>query len=255
MNNINEYSLALMSESENNVEPSKLYVEVRNSNKIRYKALDKTGIEREDIINKEDVYTELNWHLLDNNRLDTFKGEIIKSVIFSIAIDRGHIPMSYTHRLRRAGLLCVYFAKNYAYHRAGWDEKISNAKNNFWITTQNNFLDIAVLEWSKLFLKPNNNKYHWTKIVRDRDKFAEEVNKFKANYIEIYRDQFVAHLDNKTIMKIPRLDSALELVCSLYRDVYSQLEDSQKYNLPENLKDYQDACLKDAIKYYPRLSK
>lgn len=32
----------------------------------------------------------------------------------------------------------------------------------------------------------------------------------------------------------------------------SQLEDSQKYNLPKNLKDYHDACLKNAIEYYPR---
>jgi len=253
MNNTNEYTLALMSKSEKKLEPSKIYVEVMDSNKIRYKALDNAGIEREGIITKDDAYTELNWPLLDNNRLDTFKGEVIKSVIFSVAIERGHIPMSRTEILRRAGLLSVYFAKNYAYYRAGWDESISIHQNNFWITTQNNFLDMAVLEWSKLFLKPNNNKYHWTKIVRDKAKFDEKFTEFNANYIEAYRDKFVAHLDNKIIMKIPILDGALNLVCSLYNDVYSQLEDSQKYNFPENLKDYYDACLKDAIEYYPRV--
>ncbi|HAU1599266.1 TPA: hypothetical protein JBJ22_12325 [Legionella pneumophila] len=255
MNNSNEYTLALMSESEIKIEPLKLYVKVEDGNRIRYKALDNKGTECEGLITKDDAYTELNWHLLENNRLETFKGEKIKSVIFSIAIDRGHIPMSRTQKLRRACLLSVYFTKNYAYYRAGWDENISKCENNnFWITIQNNFLDIAILEWSKLFLKPNNHKYHWKKMVRDKAKFDEEVNKFDPSYIETYRDHFVAHLDNKTLMQIPRLDSALELVYSLYKDVYSQLEDSQKYNLPENLKDYYDACLKDGIKYYPQLS-
>lgn len=253
MNHTNEHTLALMSEGGLKLESSKLYVEVRDGNEIRYKTLDDAGKEHKGIITKDDVYTELNWDSLDNNRLDTFKGEIIQSVIFNIAIDRGHIPMSRNHKLRRAGFLSVYFAKNYAYYRAGWDQSIATGKNSFWITTQNNFLDIAVLEWSKLFLKPKNNKYHWTKLVRDRAKFAQEVNKYNHSHIEKYRDQFVAHLDNKTIYHIPKLDGALQLVCSLYMDVYSQLEDSQKHQLPDNLRKYYNACLKNAIEYYPRV--
>ncbi|KTD33930.1 hypothetical protein Lmor_1912 [Legionella moravica] len=250
MNNTNEYSLALIAELKNkNLERSKIYVEVMSGDRIRYKALDNAGKEREGIITKNDAFTSLNWHLLDNNRLDTFKGGVIKSVIYSVALDRGDIPMSRNQKLRRAGLVCVYFTKNYAYYKAGFDEKILIDKNNFWITTQNNFLDMAVLEWSKLFLKPTNNKYYWTKIVRDKDNFGKKFNKFNLSYIETYRDKFVAHLDDKTIMNIPKFDSAYDLVCSLYNDIYPQLEDT--HNLPENLNEYYDACLKDAIKYYP----
>lgn len=251
MNN-NEYTLALISEIKNEkLETSKLYIEVIDRNKIRYKALDNSGKEREGIITKDDAFTTLHWHLLDNNRLDTFKGELIKSVIYSVAIDRGDIPMSSNQKLRRAALVCVYFTKNYAYYKAGCNEKIFTDKNNFWITTQNNFLDMAVLEWSKLFLKPTNNKYHWTKIVRNKDNFGKKFSEFNRSYIETYRDKFVAHLDDKTVMNIPKFDGAYDLVCSLYKDVYPQLEDT--HNLPENLNDYYDACLKDAIKYYPRI--
>lgn len=253
MSHIDEYSLALMSEiDEAGLEPRKLYVEVQGDKTIRYKTLDSTGKEQEGIITKEKAYTKLNWNLLDNNNLDTFKGYIIKSVIINIAIDSGHIPMSRNQKLRRTGLLCVYFVKNYAYHRAGYDKTVSIDQSNFWITTQNNFLDIAILELSKLFGNPSKNKYHWKKIISDRSKLREELREFDYEKIKIYRDKFVAHLDNRTIMNIPSLNDALTLICSLYQDIYSQLEDSHKNNFPENLEKYYRYCLKDAINYYPK---
>ncbi|MCL9684558.1 hypothetical protein [Legionella maioricensis] len=253
MNNTNEYSLELMSKIESEkLDTLTLYVELENGSKIRYKTLDSNGQEHEGFITKDDTYTELNWHLLDNNRIDTFKGNIISSVIFSTAIDRGHIPMSRNQKLRRAGILCVYFVKNYAYYKAGFDKKVFIDQDEFWITIQNNFLDMAILEWSKLFLKPKSHKYHWENIVRDPASFKKTVLNYDHDRIEIYRDKFVAHLDNKMIMNIPELEGGLDLVCSLYNEIYSQLPSDKKYDMPKNLKEYYHIHLKQAIDNYPR---
>lgn len=252
MKKINDYELALMSEiAGKKCEPLKLYVEVVNTNQIRYKALDSANKGHEGIITKYDAFKRINWHLLDNNNLNTFLGSDIRDIVFSLAIDRGHIPMTRNRKLRRVGQLCLYFAKNYAYYKAGIKAKISNDTNDFWITAQNNFLDIAILEWSKLFLQPKNSKYHWKKIVRNKDDFQKLVEQYDHRVIETYRNKFVAHLDSRIIMNIPILNGALSLACSLYSDVYSQLEDSLKLDMPNSLQDWYNDGEKQAIKFYP----
>ncbi len=100
------------------------------------------------------------------------------------------------------------FSTNYAYYKAGYKANISDNSPDFWIRVQNNFLDIAILEWSKLFLKSRNNKYHWSKIVKNRDNFQNLVKDYDHSYIEIYRDKFLAHLDNKVVINMPKLDGA-----------------------------------------------
>lgn len=140
MNKTNEYRLALMTEIKNKrLELYKLYVEVQDGNKIRYRAIDGSGKEQEGIILQDKAHIELNWHLLDNNVLSSFEGDDIKTVVFSEAIDSGHIPLSHNQKWRRAGLLCKNFSKNYAYYKAGWDKRITIEKSDFWITINNNF--------------------------------------------------------------------------------------------------------------------
>lgn len=54
------------------------------------------------------------------------------------------------------------------------------------------------------------------------------------------------------VMNIPLLKEVLDLVCSLYLEIYSQLPSDKKYDMPKNLNEYYCSHLKQAIDYYPR---
>jgi hypothetical protein len=70
--------------------------------------------------------------------------------------------MDSTKRLRRVGILCCHFAMNYGYYKAGWEQSDFTVKDQFWISLNNNFIDISVLEWCKLF-GDYKGKHHWKK--------------------------------------------------------------------------------------------
>jgi len=119
--------------------------------------------------------------------------------------------MSRRDRLRRVVILCREFTRNLAYFRAGrmrkhsplWDPQKNRRESAFWRTANNNFLDMCVLEWCKLFAGPKE-QHHWSKIVSDPAQFeAELVSHLRvsaaafAQEIDVmrkYRDKFLAHL-------------------------------------------------------------
>jgi len=76
-------------------------------------------------------------------------------------------------RLRRVVLLCVHFSRNLAYYRAGHD-RLTNASPSFWITIDGNFLDMAVMEWCKLF-GDQKGRHSWVKVVTDPSRFEAEL--------------------------------------------------------------------------------
>ena len=119
--------------------------------------------------------------------------------------------------VRRVVLLCCHFARNRAYYLAGWDGQMLRIRGDFWITVNGNFMDIAVLEWCKLFA--DNAGYHcWRRVVADPITFKAELyaeiqatdEQFAATISEmrVYRDKFIAHLDQLEIANIPHLDMA-----------------------------------------------
>lgn len=73
-------------------------------------------------------------------------------------------------------------------------------------------MDIAVLEWCKLFAE-KNGKHHWRRVVTNKDEFLYKLfqrlkmspEEFRAVSFSVYkyRNKFVAHLDNENIMNIP----------------------------------------------------
>lgn len=158
-------------------------------------------------------------------------------------------------RLRRVALLCCHFSRNCAYYRAGWDGKKTNATNEFWATVQGNFIDIAVLEWLKLF-GDHNDKHHWKKVVGDKQSFKQQMlascaikeddlvqsrESFKAS-----RDKFIAHLDSEETMHIPVLDTPLVLAKYYYTYVASELGKERLRNLPTDIEDYYQECFRTA---------
>jgi hypothetical protein len=128
-------------------------------------------------------------------------------------------------RLRRTGILCMHFLRNAAYYRAFNAAPIARRREQFWRTLNVNFIDICMLEWCKLF-GDLNAMHHWSKCVTDAGEFCTGLYRrvrldqhgFEAFRLEIrlYRDKFVAHLDEGNTMAIPRLQPAIESVEYLY---------------------------------------
>jgi hypothetical protein len=162
-------------------------------------------------------------------------------------------------RIRRVVLLCAHFSRNLAYYRAGHN-RLTDASPSFWITTDNNFLDIAVLEWCKLFGDRNGNHF-WAKVVADppcfktkllhqlginADGFTDYVNQMRA-----YRDKFLAHLNDLPIMNIPFLDRARDAVDFYHRYIVGcEIGAIDLAGLPTNLDNYFKHCFAEARAIY-----
>lgn len=140
--------------------------------------------------------------------------------------------MTKNQRARRVAILCCHCARNAAYCRAGWERNRLVANDDFWVSANGNFLDLAVLEWCKLFTE-RRGKHHWRKVVPEPAAFLPALYvklKVKKDLFEkhcaemkTYRDKFVAHLDEDVRMHIPNLTMAINSVVYLYavvRDEY-----------------------------------
>ena len=143
--------------------------------------------------------------------------------------------MTKNERVRRVARLCCYCAANVAYYRAWWDGKELVTNDSFFVNSNSNALDIAVLEWCKLFTDPGG-KQRWCKVVPGTDEFLPELYaqlKIDENCFEehrskmkTYRDKFLAHLDEDRFMDIPDLTITLNSVVFLYgilRSEYSEM--------------------------------
>lgn len=166
-------------------------------------------------------------------------------------------------RLRRVGLLCCHFSQNCSYYRAGWvDKNTSKAKSPFWATVQSNFLDIAVLEWLKLFGNYSDH-HHWKNIVADPGSFKENMlqhcnltSEEFANYhkdIKSYRDKFVAHLDSESTMYPPNLTNAINTTEYYYACIYKEFDHKSRLDFPENLSEFYEACFLESKKHFDQL--
>lgn len=133
-------------------------------------------------------------------------------------------------RLRRVLILCVHCARNATYYRQGWSGARAKFNGQLLITTNANFIDIAVLEWCKLF-GDTKGKHYWAKVVDDSAGFKRrllaEIGKTEAEFhafikhVREYRDRFLAHLDDDERMKIPELNVIIASTSFLYRYLMS----------------------------------
>ncbi len=129
-------------------------------------------------------------------------------------------------RLRRVIILCCNCLRNLAYYRAGWDQGGPLFDDTITLerTINGNFLDMAVLEWCKLFKR--GEQHSWHEIVADPDEFRRELwaalHVDEAGYTEIwnevttYRDKFLAHLDGHRYMRLPVMDNVKASVMYYY---------------------------------------
>jgi hypothetical protein len=93
-------------------------------------------------------------------------------------------------------------------------------------------MDIAVLEWCKLFAD-RRDPHCWRQTVNDSGSFeaglynvlgqnvsAEQLAEY-TQQVRLYRDKFIAHLDDEPIARIPNLDYAISSVFYYHSHVFS----------------------------------
>ena len=164
---------------------------------------------------------------------------------------------------RRVALLCCHCTRNLAFYRAGRkdDGSLLN-KSDFGATVNNNFIDVAVLEWCKLFGN-DSEKHHWKNIVKSKTFFRNELLAYLKTDIKsfrkfwkkstTYRNRFLAHLDSDETMLIPEMEFARMSVSFYYDHIVRQLDQSTiVLGYPRNLTTYYNECMRHADANYSR---
>lgn len=172
------------------------------------------------------------------------------------------VLMTREQRLRRVLLICCHFARNMAYYRAGWKNKRLIRENEFWVSVNGNCIDIAVLEWCKLFGDVNDSHY-WKKVVTDVSNFQSglllaigpgmnmEGFQYYVKKVKQYRDKFVAHLDQDLIAKVPSLDDCWRATQFYFRYILEREGNTFSFlGLPPDINAYYSAKLLEARREY-----
>ncbi len=163
-------------------------------------------------------------------------------------------------RIRRVAILCIHFARNLAFYRAGMKDGVLIKSNSFWRVTNFNFYDQAILEWCKL-LADKKGKHHWGKIINNKNAFESgllEVTSMNCDELETYtdelrnsRDKFIAHLDSNLVDYRPFMDIAYKSVEYYYRYIRGkECETNCLEEFPSTLNVLYDDCYKLAEKEY-----
>ena len=142
----------------------------------------------------------------------------------TVSGELGQLQMERIELLRRSVILCCHTLRNLAFYKAGWKDGQLKRKNQFWVNANSNSLDIAVLEWCKLFAD-EKAKHHWKKIISNQDQFINAllqklnitIEEFETyiKAMKTYRDKFVAHLDLERVMHPPKIRLAKKSVAFL----------------------------------------
>jgi len=118
---------------------------------------------------------------------------------------------------------------------------------NFWRFIYGNLLDVAVLEWCKIF-GTHAEPTHWKKLITDHDSFrngllaALKINEptWVAYWEEMknYRDNRIAHhIEYADLKNYPKLDLALESSYYYYAHLIKELREvgEMKYGMCQRL--------------------
>jgi hypothetical protein len=171
-------------------------------------------------------------------------------------------PLTRHEQLRRVVQMCGTCLRNIAYYRAGWDGTKPFFASPIHKQINSNFIDMAVIEWCKLFGEPKHEPQHWQHIIDTIDKrkaFMGELiahvggdrhdwNKHRTRCMN-YRNDFLAHVGLERTMHLPHLDMCQRSAVFYARLVYSKEMSPPVCSDPEAY--YQDH-LEEGLKFYGR---
>ena len=170
--------------------------------------------------------------------------------------------MTRIQRLRRTGILCCHCLRNLAFYRSAWRKGSLKLTQQFWVNVNGNFLDIAVLEWCKLFAD-SRGKHYWRKSISDPDAFwcglmnqltiTDDQFDDCVNQMRTYRDKFVAHLDSEAVMQIPQLDIVVDSTSYLYDYLLANEEEDRCFSdAPSSAADFFSRFLREGEAVYQK---
>jgi hypothetical protein len=165
-------------------------------------------------------------------------------------------------RIRRVAFLCVHAICNFAAYRAGRQDNPTRRAEIFWNRANGNFLDIGLLEWSKLFADPRGTHFYLNVLSNAASVDTAMLNaagisklQFEAYCREVrtYRDKFVAHLDPDPVAHLPKLDIAIESTKFLLDHLHAAEDMGGTFDgIPKNATRLYRATLADAKTHYAR---
>jgi hypothetical protein len=166
-------------------------------------------------------------------------------------------------KVRRSCKLCLSFARSYALYKASYNDDGSHiVGGQFWNTELGNNIDIAVIEWCKLFGNYDQEKHHWKRVVKDRKHYKTqlltEFENSEAKWAEYhksilkYRNKFVAHLDVDNEYIVPLLEIALKLISKHYDYLLQYEVEDGFFNepIPNDIQSYYEQHFALARKVY-----
>jgi hypothetical protein len=125
-----------------------------------------------------------------------------------------------------------------------------NPHLNFWRLIYGNQLDVAVIEWCKVF-GADSEATHWKKIVptRDHARFRADLlastGMTSSNWesywkeMKLYRDNLAAHHNSENrVARYPKLDMALRSSYFHYQYVIGELRQLGESGFPNDLEEY-----------------
>ncbi|WP_109484049.1 hypothetical protein [Paraburkholderia sp. C35] len=167
---------------------------------------------------------------------------------------------------RRQALLACAIVRNVAFYRAGFETEDGRGRlkddSQMGRTINSNFVDIAVLEWCKVFADWHA-RHHWRRLVRDsqartgfRTALFAVLGLDEAGWehyltvVKTYRDRFVAHLDDDDTMDIPSLDPVLASTFFFYGQLWELAPDGAlDGRFQDDLQAYYEASHRQACAY------
>jgi len=160
---------------------------------------------------------------------------------------------------RRQAVLSCAIIRNIAFYYAGWITGNRQVRlkddTDLGRTINSNFIDVAVLEWSKLFVDWDA-RHHWRRFVQGteaRTAFRTGLlatigldrpawEQYHAD-VKSYRDRFIAHLDDDDVMIPPRRRVALDSTVFFYEYLVSNAPVGAIVGrLPRDLRGYYEEC-------------
>lgn len=160
-------------------------------------------------------------------------------------------------------ICCCAVVRNVAYYKEGWFAGMPSFNSNIERTINGNFMDMAVLEWCKLFGDPRHEPQHWQRVIlcrEQRQQFKHELvqvvghskrdwNALRTICLE-FRNDFVAHLGSEPIMRTPPVDPVWKSTAYYYDFIRRNEMPTAE---PADINSYYNECAKAGREYYSRV--
>jgi hypothetical protein len=175
-------------------------------------------------------------------------------------------PLTRQQLLRPVILVCGTCLRNLGYYQAGWEDKKPVFRGELQVTINSNFIDMAVLEWCKLFGEEKHELHHWQWIIDNIDKrrafkggllqtLACEKRDWSAlrNRAIKYRNVFLAHLGSNRKMELPHLELIRRSVIYYATYLFEHENDRRTYGtLHGDPEAYYQHHLREGLQFYGR---